>query len=232
MAISYVASGKIKKPSVSHLIVYIFYQKFVIYTELIQQRFASLSPRQHEVALLLAAGLSNTKIAKQLEMTVHTVKAHRAEVMRRMEADSFADLVRQLQAIDSNDNVVKSHDPLHVIVVEDDLWYREYLVESLQARDFSVTGVANGAEFAAAWLEQMADIVILDIELGSREENGLAIAERLQATSQCGVILVSARGSMEDRLKGLRIGVDAYFSKPVNIEELAFTLSNLGRRLR
>ncbi|MEI7843584.1 MAG: response regulator [Gallionellaceae bacterium] len=204
----------------------------MISSELVHQRFASLSPRQNEIALLLANGLTNTKIAEQLGMTVHTVKAHRAEVMRRMEASSFADLVSQLQTIHALHPAPASDAPLHIIVVEDDLWYREYLVESLQARDFSVAGAANGAEFAAAWLERRANIVILDIELGSKEENGLAIAERLQASSHCGVILVTARGSLDDRLKGLQIGADAYFSKPVNIEELAMTLLNLGRRLR
>jgi DNA-binding NarL/FixJ family response regulator len=198
--------------------------------KLIRQRYHSLSPRQGEIASLLLSGLSNTKIAEQLGMTVHTVKAHRAEVMRRMQADSFADLVRQLQLM--KQVVVPSARPLHVIVVEDDLWYREYLVESLSGREFSVVGASNGAEFSAAWTVRPADIVILDIELGSKEEDGLAIAARLQNSSSCGLVLVTARGSLEDRLKGLQIGVDAYFSKPVNIEELSITLMNLGKRVR
>jgi DNA-binding response OmpR family regulator len=43
--------------------------------------------------------------------------------------------------------------------------------------------------------------------------------------------MVTAKGEMDDRLVGLGIGADAYFSKPVNINELAMTLFNLGRRL-
>jgi DNA-binding response OmpR family regulator len=44
--------------------------------------------------------------------------------------------------------------------------------------------------------------------------------------------MVTARDTPADRIKGLNIGADAYFSKPVNIEELTITITNLGRRLR
>lgn len=206
----------------------------VIIPDLIRQRFESLSSRQRDVAHLLVQGLTNVDIAQCLGITVHTVKAHRAEIMRRMEAASFADLVIQIQQLHPADMVpaLAPSGPLHLIVVEDDQWYREYLTENLGTRDFDVTGVANGAEFWAAWSKRPADIVMLDIELGTDEENGLAIAAELRASSQCGIVMVTARGALDDRLAGLGIGADAYFSKPVNINELATTLANLGRRLR
>jgi DNA-binding NarL/FixJ family response regulator len=202
--------------------------------DLVRKRFSVLSSRQREVSLLLADGLTNVQIAERLDVTVHTVKAHRAEVMRRMEADSFADLMRQLDRLRSAAALPLTDRPaqLHVIVVEDDTWYRNYLTENLAERDFVVVGVADGAGFKAAWADHPADIVILDIELGTDMEDGLAIASRLLASSACGVVMVTARGEVDDRIKGRSIGADAYFSKPVSIDELAVCLRNLGRRLR
>ncbi len=202
--------------------------------DLIRQRFESLSPRQKDISFLLAEGLTNTDIAQRLGVTVHTIKAHRAEVMRRMEVDSFAELVTQLERLHPAEAlpIPAQFGPLRIIVVEDDQWYREYLTDNLNARGFAALGVANGAEFRAAWAAQPADIVMLDIELGTGQEDGLAIATSLRTSSRCGIVMVTARGEMDDRLAGLGIGADAYFSKPVNISELVITLTNLGHRLR
>jgi DNA-binding NarL/FixJ family response regulator len=202
--------------------------------DLIRRRFESLSPRQKDVSFLLAEGWTNAEIASRLGVTAHTIKAHRAEVMRRMEVDSFAELVTQLRYLHPPETLLASDQlrPLHIIVVEDDQWYREYLTENLNAREFITIGVANGAEFRAAWEEQPADIVMLDIELGTDKEDGLDIAAGLRTSSRCGIVMVTARGEIDDRLTGLGIGADAYFSKPVNIGELVITLANLGRRLR
>lgn len=199
-----------------------------------RKRFDSLSPRQKEVALLLVNGLTNPSIADCLDLTVHTVKAHRAEIMRRMEVDTFAQLVASIQHLqqEASRRPVARTGPLRIIVVEDDPWYRDYLTDSLGEHNFLVTGVADGKEFNEAWKELQPDIVILDIELGLQKEDGISVATRLLESSNCGVIMVTARGDPEDRLKGLSIGVDAYFSKPVNINELVFTLGNLGRRIR
>jgi DNA-binding NarL/FixJ family response regulator len=202
--------------------------------DLVRKRFATLSPRQKEIAFLLADGLTNGQIGDRLKITVHTVKAHRAEVMRRMETESFADLVRKLQRLQSAGKAPAGAQsgPLRIIVVEDDSWYRSYLTDNLRERRFEVTGVADGVEFNAAWAECPADIVILDIDLGSGKDDGLAIADRLLSSSSCGVVMVTARGELDDRIKGLSVGADAYFSKPVSIEELTISLVNLGHRLR
>jgi DNA-binding NarL/FixJ family response regulator len=201
---------------------------------LVRERFVSLTPRQCEVALLLVDGFTNAQIAHRLGVTVHTVKAHRMAVMHRMQALSFAELVRQIQLLGKSDllheKFVKT--PLHVIVVEDDLWYRDYLTENLSERGFSTVGVADNEGFMAAWAQRHADIVILDIELGADERDGLDIAAWLRSNASCGVVMVTARGGDTDRIHGLAVGADAYFPKPVNIDELAVALINLGRRLR
>ncbi|WP_262028046.1 response regulator transcription factor [Microvirga sp. Mcv34] len=60
----------------------------------LQQRFAALTPREHEVMDLVVSGLMNKQIAAHLQVSEITVKVHRAHVMRKMQARSLADLVR------------------------------------------------------------------------------------------------------------------------------------------
>lgn len=60
----------------------------------IEQRLKTLTARENEVFSLLVAGLANKEIAYDLGMSERTVKAHRAQIMEKMKAKSFADLVR------------------------------------------------------------------------------------------------------------------------------------------
>ncbi|HVO77160.1 MAG TPA: response regulator [Candidatus Bathyarchaeia archaeon] len=60
----------------------------------IAERIKSLTPREHEVFVRIAAGLANKQVADELGLSEKTVKIHRANVMRKMEAATFADLVR------------------------------------------------------------------------------------------------------------------------------------------
>lgn len=60
----------------------------------LQQRYASLTPRQREVFPLVTRGLLNKQIAAELGASEKTVKIHRGQVMRKMQAESLADLIR------------------------------------------------------------------------------------------------------------------------------------------
>ena len=60
----------------------------------IQQRLKALTPREYEVFSLLVTGMANKEIAYKLGTSERTVKAHRAQIMEKMNAGSFADLVR------------------------------------------------------------------------------------------------------------------------------------------
>jgi FixJ family two-component response regulator len=62
--------------------------------QLLRDRFGSLSQREREVMALVVAGLLNKQVAGELHISEITVKAHRGKVMRKMQADSLADLVR------------------------------------------------------------------------------------------------------------------------------------------
>ena len=60
----------------------------------VMQRYQTLTPRERQVMASVVAGLPNKETAQKLDISARTVKAHRAEVMRKMQADSVADLVR------------------------------------------------------------------------------------------------------------------------------------------
>ena len=60
----------------------------------LKERFRSLTPREREIMMLVAAGRLNKQIAGELQLSEITVKVHRAQVMRKMQAKSLPDLVR------------------------------------------------------------------------------------------------------------------------------------------
>ena len=67
----------------------------------LRERYMSLTPRERETMALVVSGLLNKQIAARLGISQITVKAHRGRVMRKMQVDSLADLVRAAAALDS-----------------------------------------------------------------------------------------------------------------------------------
>jgi FixJ family two-component response regulator len=68
----------------------------------IQGRAATLSPREHEVMVLVVRGMLNKQAGQQLGVTEKTIKVHRAQVMRKMGADSLPELVRMAERLGMN----------------------------------------------------------------------------------------------------------------------------------
>jgi DNA-binding response OmpR family regulator len=123
-------------------------------------------------------------------------------------------------------------DPQHIvniIVVEDNLELQDILVTGLRYFGHDVRGVNDGIGLDKALVEITADIVILD--LGLPGEDGLSIAARLRKICSCGIVMVTARGRIDERVQGLESGADLYFVKPVDIRELEAAIKNLHRRI-
>src|SRR5690606_22281232 len=75
-----------------------------------------------------------------------------------------------------------------------------------------------------------ADIVLID--LGLPGEDGFSVITYLRQLSEFGLIVISARGSSQDKLRGLDLGADLYLVKPVNFAQLVRDIEALWQRMR
>lgn len=120
---------------------------------------------------------------------------------------------------------------LRIAVVEDDAEFRdEILLPILSRSGFQPVGMGSALELYRALLADRYHLVLLDVNLP--DEDGLAIARHLRALSQSlGIVMLTGHASAESRRRALEYGVDAYLSKPADLQELVATLRNLGRRV-
>ncbi len=119
--------------------------------------------------------------------------------------------------------------PLRIVVVEDDELQRSFFVAGLQHFRHNVRGVGDVFSLDAALLEAPADVVILEVGLSG--EDGIEIVRRLRRSNDCGIVIVTARGRVDDRVQSYGAGADLYFVKPVDLRELNAALQSLSRRM-
>lgn len=118
-----------------------------------------------------------------------------------------------------------------VIVVEDVPDLCEDLCIHLSDAGFRVVGVADGAGLDAALAQAPAELLVLD--LGLPGESGVQIATRLRASHpRLGIVMLTGRSLLPDRIAGHAAGADAYLVKPVHMAELVLVLRNLAARLQ
>ena len=116
-----------------------------------------------------------------------------------------------------------------IAIVEDDPDLRDSMLEYLQAAGFRAWGVDSGEALYRRLLVDSVDVVLLD--LGLPGEDGMTILRHLRQVARLGLIIVSARQRVNDRLEGLSSGADAYLTKPVDLRELAAHIEAVHRRL-
>lgn len=117
----------------------------------------------------------------------------------------------------------------HILVVDDDPRLNELLKRYLTEQGFDVQIAFNGKEMDAQLARQQPDLMVLDLMLPG--EDGLAICKRLrQAGNQIPVLMLTARGDEEDRIRGLELGADDYLPKPFNPRELIARIQAILRR--
>src|SRR3984893_12844522 len=108
---------------------------------------------------------------------------------------------------------------MRLLIVEDDLLLPNAMVRALKAEGFKVDDVENGIEGLLLAKQAIYDLLLLDIMLP--EMDGLSIIKELHDKSiMTPILLVTARDSVEDRVKGLNIGADDYLVKPFAMDEL------------
>ena len=117
-----------------------------------------------------------------------------------------------------------------IVVVDDEPDLRSLLVDYLEMQGFQVSAASNAAELDVRLAEGAADVIVLDVNMPG--ENGLAALARLRAGGlAAGVILLTAAGTLGDRLAGLADGADDYVVKPFEPRELLARIRAVLRRL-
>src|SRR5271165_6044059 len=118
---------------------------------------------------------------------------------------------------------------MRVLVVEDEKKTASFVRKALQAEGFAVDVCHNGDEALSAASATPFDAIVLDIMLPGRD--GLAVLRTLRERKQTTpILLLSARGQVNERVEGLNAGADDYLPKPFELEELAARVRALTRR--
>ena len=121
-----------------------------------------------------------------------------------------------------------NNDKFNILVVEDDTDLRESICLYIEVEGFAVTGVGNAKEFYRCLEQGSYDVAVIDI--GLPDESGYVLAEKLRRNTDAGIIILTARGDIEDRVQGYAVGADLYLLKPVNIRELLAAIASMAKR--
>jgi two-component system response regulator MprA len=105
-----------------------------------------------------------------------------------------------------------------ILVVEDEEGIADFIRRGLILTGYEVEVVHKGEEALAAVREQAPDLVVLDLMLPDMD--GVEVCRRLRAADDVPVVMLTARDSVEDKVRGLDAGADDYVTKPFAFEEL------------
>jgi two-component system response regulator TctD len=120
---------------------------------------------------------------------------------------------------------------MRLLLIEDHAELAVWVAKTLRHSGFAVDVIARGDHAATALCTQTYDLVILDLSLPRMD--GLEILRRVRGqerTAQLPVLILTARGTPEDRVKGLNLGADDYLPKPFEVAELEARIKALLRR--
>ena len=115
-----------------------------------------------------------------------------------------------------------------VLVVDDDPTVREVVITYLSKAGHTVTSAADGHAALASVAQAPPELVVLDLMLPGVD--GLEVCRRLRETGNIPVIMLTAKGSVSDRVVGLELGADDYVTKPFSPRELVLRVDSVLRR--
>ena len=118
---------------------------------------------------------------------------------------------------------------MNVLVVEDERGVASLIKKGLAEQGFTVDVSHNGTEAFALATSRQYDAIVLDVMLPGRD--GLSILRSLrQQRNEVPVILLTARGELDEKIEGLDLGADDYLTKPFYVEELVSRIHAVLRR--
>ncbi len=115
-----------------------------------------------------------------------------------------------------------------VLVVDDERSIVDFISLGLQYEGFQVASARDGQAALRLISEFKPHIVVLDVMMPKLD--GLAVAEAIRGNQDIGVIILSAKDEVEDRIKGLEVGADDYLVKPFDFGELLARIRAVMRR--
>jgi two-component system, OmpR family, alkaline phosphatase synthesis response regulator PhoP len=120
---------------------------------------------------------------------------------------------------------------MKVLVVEDEPTLRDGLVDLLKGAGHRVDVAVDGLTAARLGVENHYDLVLLDLMLPKLD--GVEVCQRIRkARPAVPILMLTARGAEDDKVKGLKVGADDYVTKPFGARELLARIEALGRRAK
>jgi two-component system response regulator VicR len=117
-----------------------------------------------------------------------------------------------------------------ILAVDDEPRYLEIIRFNLETAGYRVACAASGEEALDVFTADDADLIVLDLMLPGID--GFEVCRLVRERSSCPVIMLTAKGAEEDKVRGLRLGADDYVTKPFSAQELLARVEAVLRRAR
>ena len=113
----------------------------------------------------------------------------------------------------------------HILIVDDDDRIRNLLKDYLSENNYIVSAAENAVQAKEKLQYLRFDIIILDVMMPG--QNGYELTKEIKQTIKVPIILLTAKGEVENRIKGLELGADDYLGKPFEPKELLLRIKNI-----
>ena len=119
-------------------------------------------------------------------------------------------------------------DAAHILIVDDDSRIRQMLTRYFEQEGYRVSVAADGAEMLVHLSAKTVDVILLDVVMPG--DDGVTLAREIRARSNIGIIMLTGRGEVLDRVVGLEVGADDYIAKPFHLREVLARVKSVLRR--
>jgi two-component system phosphate regulon response regulator OmpR len=120
-------------------------------------------------------------------------------------------------------------DASHLLIVDDDTRIRSLLSQFLRSHGYRVTTAESAADARRRMEGLSFDLIVLDVMMPG--ENGFEFAGTLRTTSSVPILMLTALADVNDRIRGLELGVDDYLAKPFDPRELLLRIGSILKRV-
>lgn len=119
---------------------------------------------------------------------------------------------------------------IHILIIDDDEKIRDLLKQYLKNNNFFVSTAINASDAEEKLKIIKFDLVIIDIMMPGKD--GLQLTKEIREKIDLPIILLTAKGEPEDRVRGLELGAEDYLPKPFEPKELLLRIKNVIKRIR